>query len=453
VARSAPDRRDVGGWVQAPEARVAVIDYVGEGQVLIGSSSVTLQPSYAQPRQTTFALPRGTHRALIHYAFDDQSRVGRPVPGPYATFRVRFQDGAGARAEVTLAPPARLRGLLTAAARLADLLVLVPGVALLAFYLRLLARDWWWLGLMGAAYLVTPRIIESTALPVSSSKSIAACMVVLLVMLFRRHRRDVAGAFFALVALGFAALSPAYASLRAVTLRAAGDDWLTYESFARSILEQRSLEGGEPVFYYQPFFRYVRFAEHLLLGDGDLLIAVSAFAALVLSIVWMLRRFNCRRSRLSLGVCVAAGLLMVTVANSVTGGLRFLVAGASEYPTWNPPAAMLPRLFEARAAKAHLSGTVMLAVSALARLNQLPALLAVFGAFVVRTRGRLGIVVAASGVFVAILLLAPAHNLYYGGRAELLTTSSGFPRTTCSPRRRWWQPSTILRRARSWSTS
>ena len=43
-------------------------------------------------------------------------------------------------------------------------------------------------------------------------------------------------------------------SLDAVLLRSGGSDLLTYESFARSILNTWSLQGGADVFYYQPFF-------------------------------------------------------------------------------------------------------------------------------------------------------------------------------------------------------
>jgi hypothetical protein len=422
-----------GGWVQAPDTRVVEVDYVGEGQILIGGSSVVLPPSYTQPRQVAFTLPEGTHRVLAHYRFDDHSQVGRPAPGPYAIFRLRFQDDAGAPADVVLAPPTRLRGLLTAAARVADLLVVILGVALLAFYLRLLLRDWWWFGLTAAVWWLAPGFVESTSLPIHAPKGIAACTVVLLVMLRRRHARDVIGAFFALVAVGFALLSPAFADVEAVALRAAGDDWLTYESFARSILELRSLEGGEPVFYYQPLFRYVRFTEHLLLGDGDLLIVVSAYASLVLAMVWMLRRFNRRESRLSLGVCLGAGVLMLTLATSATGGMRFLTLGASEYPTWVLLFTMLPRLFVSRSVRAQLSGTVMTALSALTRFNQLPALLAIFAAYVFRTRGRLALLVGAFSLVLAILMLAPAHNLYYGGRAEWTTTSSDIPENYVLP--------------------
>jgi len=80
-------------------------------------------------------------------------------------------------------------------------------------------------------------------------------------------------------------------SLQSVLLRGGGTDALTYESFAREILDTWSLRGGEDLFYSQPFFRYVRFTEHLLLGDGDVVVAAFSRSLLTVSVFWMILVF------------------------------------------------------------------------------------------------------------------------------------------------------------------
>jgi hypothetical protein len=64
--------------------------------------------------------------------------------------------------------------------------------------------------------------------------------------------------------------------------RGRGEDFLTYESFARDILITGSLQGGEDVFVYSPFFRYLLLFLHTIIGDADnLLFPIYLFTFLV----------------------------------------------------------------------------------------------------------------------------------------------------------------------------
>ena len=86
--------------------------------------------------------------------------------------------------------------------------------------------------------------------------------------------------------------------LHAVLYRASGTDFLTYESFARSIVLDHSLNGGEAVFFYQPGSRYVLGFMHLLFGDGDVLITWWSMVALSLPFLALLA-WNRRQGPLS----------------------------------------------------------------------------------------------------------------------------------------------------------
>ena len=67
-------------------------------------------------------------------------------------------------------------------------------------------------------------------------------------------------------------------------------DSLFYESHARAILETWSLEGGEPVFRYQPGFRYWRFLERLVLGEGDPFVLIVGLTLLAWGYLWAIAR-------------------------------------------------------------------------------------------------------------------------------------------------------------------
>ncbi len=272
------------------------------------------------------------------------------------------------------------------------------------------------------------RFCASRRLPPSSSS-----VLWLPLALERRSVQSAAALFFGSVALAFAVWFEAYGGVQAVVLRGAGSDWLTYESLARSILEDRSLLGGAPVFYYQPLFRYIRFLEHFLLGDGDLLLVVTALAALLLAVLWSLRRLSLPRSRLSLQVGTVIGVLMLMLSLSRGGATLFVQAGASEYPTWIMLLLAVPLLPVSDSRLPALAAAGLLALSAITRANQLPGALVVFCAFLFRMRHDRRLLGEAVALFGAILLLPLAHNLYYGGKFVFFTTSTDIPQNLVLP--------------------
>ena len=119
-------------------------------------------------------------------------------------------------------------------------------------------------------------------------------------------------------------------ALGTVLTRSAGDDWLTYESHARTILDTWSLHGGEDVFYNMPLYRYVRFSERLLLGDGDLLVFAAGLTTLYFGAVWMVARVAAGRQATIRGrwsVALAGSLVLMLTAS--TAIVNFVLARGS----------------------------------------------------------------------------------------------------------------------------
>ncbi len=223
-----------------------------------------------------------------------------------------------------------------------------------------------------------------------------------------------------------------------VWLRSIGNDPLTYESFARDILSGWSLEGGEPTFYYQPFFRYIRFFERMLFGDGEPFVIAFAFgvfqAALLAFVGVALRsvRVQGRGKTTYLSAGATAALLMTL---SVTT-LPMFSWPASEYPTW----VMLPfalLAFRTRTLAGWALAGLSLGTAAITRVNQVLGHLALIltrrsGTDSPRVRARAVVAVA----FATVLVLPLAHNLWFGGQAVAFTTSGSIPQNlTLRPER------------------
>ena len=343
------------GWVRRGKTGSIVIDYVGEGRVEVDDQPVTLESSYRQARTTTVPLPAGTHRLRVQYQFDDHSEAMVRPQGPYAAIGVRFLTAAGVPTDIAVGSERRALGW-TIAAWLDDAAIAIAVLALAALLGAVCRRDLVWVFHIALLAWAVPHFVEGN-LPVEVLRNLqTTALVLLLVVLGRRHARRLVTAALVLAGAGIAAAMPLFLSLRTVELRAAGDDWLTYESQARSILDTWSLQGGEDVFYYQPLWRYVRFAQHLLLGDGDALILAAEFTLLTFSIIWMLRRFHRPRSRPSTVVTATVGILMLTVACSAVGAFGFLHLGASESMAWVMLPALVAALFTGRSRRAGIAG-------------------------------------------------------------------------------------------------
>ncbi|MGH7319331.1 MAG: hypothetical protein ACRELA_06855 [Candidatus Rokuibacteriota bacterium] len=418
------------GTHDAREMRAAEITYVGQGTVDLGLGPVRLMPHYASPATVVTRVPAGHHRIVIDYRFDDGFRFGQAQrAGPYATFRVRLAPDGRSGAPTTPFTPAPPSGASRALGALVDAVVIVCLLSVVCLYGTIVRPEWLTLllvTLVGGGAYAWP---ESRWL--SGRGLILALVCLLLVNVLARHRGRRLLVSYALVCyLSLLRLRLDVPDWRIVGYRGAGQDWLTYQSFARSILDTWSLEAGEPVFYMQPLYRYIAFTEHLLLGDGDGLIAAFALLALNMSVLVMyVMLFRQRRLRgLPLGLALTPGLLILLLINSATM-VRFLEVGASEYPTWIALPLFLPMQLVARMPRQRLLGTALVGLSLVSRTNQAPALAAVFLIFWLSTfRRRPGSVMAASLLLVTIAMIPVLHNVYYGRRVAPLPASVGIPK-------------------------
>lgn len=438
------------GEIDRPAPTTLTLSYVGEGMLRVeGVPAVPLPPSYRRAETITLTVPDGRRMFALDFRFDDGSRVGdgqEILRGPYASLHVRT-DATPLR---TIEPPIAWRVI----GGFVDLAMLAVLGSIVWCYGWLLRRDVSLAAIacVGGALLAIDPTATMTFVPflgsffpetvhgLPSGIGLTVFTGTLFVLIARRPSTRLL--LLAYLAIGWASAFRKDFFLRGfhtVHYRYAGDDWLTYESFARSILETGSLEAGEPVFYYQPLFRYIVFLAHAIAGDGDTLIALFAQTLLIWSVFWMsaslLPRGSVSGSWRVLGIAV--GMLLVTLVTSEPAS-RLIYVGASEYPTWIAFLLLFPRLAISRARRDWWLGTMMLGLSLITRMNQAIALGWLFAVFLWRTASaRPRFAVQPILLAAALAALPAAHNAYYGRELSMLPTGHALTDTRPMPPSRW----------------
>jgi hypothetical protein len=212
-----------------------------------------------------------------------------------------------------------------------------------------------------------------------------------------------------------------------VVYRTAGNDFLTYESFARDFLETWSLRGGEDVFYYQPGSHFFLFVVRMFVGEGDSALAVVARSAPNLGIlfaVWIACRHAVGQP-IARAAAFAAGACGLVVLNADAQVIQLLDAGLSEWPAWAGIPVGTAALVFARDRRWVIAATVVLGICVIARTEYAPVITAITAVGLIRwARPDRTWAVACAAVYAALLLLPLAHNVVYGHRVVLFTTSS-----------------------------
>jgi hypothetical protein len=422
-------------WSGVPEVQpgdTVRIEYAGEGTVAWGDSRILLPPSYGASNVVEFTASPSNTTLQIDYTFNDGSRSGQDPQswGPRATIEVSAGKPGHLEPLAAKDPPPGWQ----AAALLADVLLLLWLVSFLPALVSSVRRDLLVLIVftIGVGLLslgpIAPLIRE-----IGITTTLAAFLVVHLAI---RPFRP-ATIYAAVIAAAFAILHVWFSGWGQVLLRSAGNDPLTYESQAYSILFKGSLEGGDPVFYQQPMFRYILFAGHALFGDGNVLYSVAQLAAFFGGIFWLFRMAGKQtiptiRSILLIGLgCSLVFLGGYYVSNTIREGL-------SEYDTWILLLWALPALYWLSSAGSILSGSTGLAISCTIRSNQILGILWILFLTVTRAwRKQRKTVLLAGVLLLGIALLPLIHNLYYGHQWVLVATSGDIPANLTLPPSTW----------------
>ncbi|MGB7537433.1 MAG: hypothetical protein WBM17_02730 [Anaerolineales bacterium] len=419
------------GYPDIPSGSPIRIEYAGEGTVVWGNIRVDLPPAYAETAVVEIDPPPAEAPLAIDYSFDDGSRSGQDAEtwGPRATLKIDvLENGKAVPLSARSAAGWRILALL------ADGLIALWISACLPALWQSLRRDL--VGLMAFSagiglfsFIPAAPVVRGIGLTVVLAAILAAHLI-------GRPFRGIS-LYFIAAAAGFAILRVWSSGAGLVLLRSAGNDPLTYESEAYSILATSSLRGGESVFWAIPAYRYIKFLEHALFGDGNMLYAAVQLAAYFGGVFWLFRGWESRAAPVLRRVLlVGLGCALILFGGYYVSGV--IREGLSEYDAWILLLWALPGLYGAPGAAGILAGAASLAAAYTIRPNLLPGILWIFFLAAAGSwKKHAKTVLLAAVLALGIGLLPLAHNIVYGGQWVLATNSGGTSANLVLPPATW----------------
>lgn len=218
--------------------------------------------------------------------------------------------------------------------------------------------------------------------------------------------------------------------LASILYRIPGMDPLTYEHFARNMLSASTLhdflQGVEPVFYYQPLFRYYLALMHVVFGNGDQGWMIFNHFLLISSVLHFHRILD--KGHFNSAFIMAIFAMIAFVQHYM---VPVLFAGFME------TAALTFMLYGIIAGLARCSVANLLlmpfclGIASIFRLNYLPVSLFILVVLLVRNLYKkydlaqiLKRVVLALTVFLLMYALVPVHNYVFGNKLVFTTNSA-----------------------------
>lgn len=420
-----PFRATWTGEANVESSGVVAVMYTGEGTARLGDTAVWLPPVYDGVGRVEAQVTPGRTAVTIEYAFTSLVLAGDAPPGPYALLQV---DGLRPAAPGVFAAAVTV----TTDLLLALVAAAVVMLGLLSAWRRALGPLLTGVG-ASAAVIVVHLLSAAGLLPESirgqiSPAAVVGVAMVAVALVTRPWLALPVGVPVALTVTTVDVMGQV-GHLGEVLYRSRGDDWMSYQAFARTMLAGDPLRGAEDVFYYQPGFRYLLYLGRLVLGDSDALVAwvqVAGFALVALVLVHMV----VRRQRAQIDYWYSAGALVALWSLAVTDWfIEKALDGLSEVPAWIGLLALGGLLLRPVSLRTGMWVALLAASIALIRPNQLPAMVVLVGVYawllcrpqrVVNWRPA----ACTLGVFAAMLLLPLAHNVVYGSAFTALPTGA-----------------------------
>jgi hypothetical protein len=261
----------------------------------------------------------------------------------------------------------------------------------------------------GASLVIAALVVAGR---VPAARLAVAALVLAAAVPVRPRSRNLRGAFITIGVPWFAFVTASAASAvgRFVIYEVGHDYWL-YQRFAyRIVMQGRWIEGGSPTFWFQPLYRWIVAALHLVFGDssvGEWFWDGACLLAIVLFAYRVVRPRAGHRWAIAAGVCALAIFVVGTPQYLIGRGLgeissAGLLAGAA-----------LLAMRSRTATRYAIGGGALAALAFYTRLNNLPM---AFGAAVFAwRRGRPQPAVVMTAVVAASVVLFAVRTWYFTG--------------------------------------
>lgn len=431
-----------------PEAKLS-ITYTGEGKVQLGSNSFLLPANYQTKETFVVNINEALSRELakqnddwvlpikIYYRFQDCSKVGmnRSVLGPNSNICLKLITGTWGTTPLRsyYARDFKLKSISVLLDSILILMILIIIISHLAF-LYVENKFLFTVYLAGGVVLILLFNLKSRSVIdfMNSWLKIGAFFFAIVVIDYLTKRKKRILYFFISFLFLTQLLVHIDADLKKVSYRVPGDDPMTYESLSRSMGKAENiadfLRGGEDVFYWAPFFRYYLAFSHILLGDSNNSVAIFNKFLFLFTIPFIFLFFS---KRLKFFPALVFTLGFMSILYNFT--FYYVCFGLSEYPAWLFLIIAVCLLFHDRSRLGHFIGFALLGFASITRINFLPGifyLICVFFIYCVFKnyrhkfwQNKYRFILICLLIFIGVYSLVPVHNLYFGNKA-ILTTSS-----------------------------
>lgn len=425
-----------GALLLPPDTRSLVFELVGELRILLEGRINTFKAYKEQPFKIVWPLAKthkGTIPIALHYRFDDGSRSMQPVPpnGP-AFFRLLLQNFEGrssvydTKTLISFHKDFLISTLSYSGSVLCFLfLFIVIGLSWIRFakslHKNILLVSF---GLLLCAFI--PLLTQGLSRPLFPLEHIlfslfVAWVIFVVALRYQGMKIPLPFIFMSVALLIFFNANWGSARFNDLPVMFAGQDWLTYESWAFEILNELSLRGGESIFYYQPLYRYWLAGLHIIFGDSLIplrIVELTVLTTLSLAIVCKSVTSFSNKSFLYTGLPV--GLLLGALIIEFTfWGVTYRSLSESLYIIL-----ILGAIMAGLYTKNIIAVALLCSLSAITRLNMFPATVALFIVITIfECRFSLREAGIASLVCILILCLPILHNWNYGGSAVFIPQS------------------------------
>ena len=414
-----PFRANWSAEIVVDGSREIRVKYVGEGQIRVGNSSTNLPSSYDKVRLISIPTENRKSTISVDYVFDSLATREEVPEGPYATLVIEGIKPIGTN------HPTRMALLLI------DISLLVIFIMLGLFVLALFRKDAIWHLLIWTIVLVVftavgnQWIVEQYRNQVRIS-SLVIAILFSIICVFRPKRLPSLGIPLSLTLATHVVLRQV-TTMDQVIYRSRGDDWMTYQAFARNMLREGFWRGGEDVFYYQPGHRYLLYLSRMIAGDSDAIVAWIQVVLFLIVGVLLIGHVVNSSSRLIPKLFGAAALSVLCMFGTSEYFVSASLNGLTEIPTWILLLLFGYVLLDKVSSKSSFAMVISFGVSVLIRPNQLTAMvfaLLLVILILVSQKVRLRSVLSKVSLFMAIIFLPLIHNIYFANQIAVLPTGN-----------------------------
>lgn len=431
-----------------PEVKLS-ITYTGEGKIWLGKIIFFLPANYQTKKRVLVNINETLSRdhirqnrewilpVKIYYRFQDHSQVGmdKSSLGLNSNICVKLVTKTGKTTYLRsyYAGNFKLRGL----SMLLDSLLILIILIIFISHLRFLCRENKFLFavyLIGGAVILFNMKSQPVIDFVNSWLKIQAFFFAVVVVNYLAKKNKRILYFF----ISFLFLTQLFvhinADLSKILYRSPGNDPMTYESLSRSMGQAENIadffRGGEDVFYWAPFFRYYLAFTHIVLGDSNNSVALFNEFLFLFTIPFIFLFFS-QRLKFIPALIFSLGFMSI-LYNFTFYYVRF---GLSEYPAWLFLIIAVCLLFHNRSRSLQFIGFALLGFASITRINFLPGIFYLIFVFFISCllkncrykfwQNKNRFILTSLLIFIGIYSLVPVHNLIFGNKV-ILTTSSAF---------------------------